>query len=280
MKMKKVRKTIIGPPGTGKTTWIIDKVYSLIERGVRSDRIGLVTFTKIAAKVLAKRANISSDYIGTMHSIAFRLAKMSRSQVVNDIFYKDFSNHVGIPITNRNVEDNDQIELGDEFLSIYQYYKATLADDPVRVYMDSYRPGSLASFKYFITMFESYKLDLGFIDFNDMLDMAFEKDKPELDILFIDEAQDLSPLQWSLIDYWATGIKQVFVVGDDDQAIFQWGGADSKGISKWKSLHDADQEVLGQSYRIPKKVHWPANALIGQVKDRIEKMELISLNRT
>lgn len=265
------RRTIVGPPGTGKTTKIISLVQEYVSSGTDPKRIGLVTFTKVAAKVLAKRAGIGSEFVGTIHSIAFKQAGINRSQVADYEFYRDLSKKTGIEITNRNVEDNDQIELGDELLAIYQYSKAILAEDAKMVYMESHRPGSYSVFKYFIDSLESFKKGYGVIDFNDMLEMAVGAGVPDLDILFVDEAQDLSPLQWKLINYWATEIRTVIVSGDDDQAIFSWGGADPQGISKWKELHQAEQEILGQSYRVPAKVHKAAESVIRRVKVRIDK---------
>lgn len=51
---------------------------------------------------------------------------------------------------------------------------------------------------------------------------------PEFDVIFIDEAQDLSPLQWQLYDVLKTKTKDIYLAGDDDQAIFAWAGADVK----------------------------------------------------
>ena len=59
--------------------------------------------------------------------------------------------------------------------------------------------------------------------------MIEEKHKiPEFDVVFIDEAQDLSPLQWKLYDVLKTKAKDIYLAGDDDQAIFAWAGADVK----------------------------------------------------
>ena len=61
-----------------------------------------------------------------------------------------------------------------------------------------------------------------------MIKMLLEKENkiPEFDVVFIDEAQDLSPLQWKLYDILKQKSKDIYLAGDDDQAIFAWAGAD------------------------------------------------------
>jgi DNA helicase-2/ATP-dependent DNA helicase PcrA len=90
---------------------------------------------------------------------------------------------------------------------------------------------------------------------------------PRLEALIIDEAQDLSPLQWRLVEQLALRSQRCFLAGDDDQAIYTWAGADVDSF-----LNFAGQiKVLEQSYRVPAKIHKLANAVVHRIKKRQPK---------
>jgi len=94
------------------------------------------------------------------------------------------------------------------------------------------------------------------------------KDDPDLDLLFVDEAQDLSPLQWDLVEKWSGSVPLVIIAGDDDQSIYAWGGADPHGMDTFSKKHRSEVEVLDQSHRIPKQVHRLAESIISRLGDR------------
>ena len=85
-----------------------------------------------------------------------------------------------------------------------------------------------------------------------MLDVFIkEKTIPQLDILFVDEAQDLTTKQWRVIEKLNQHCKFRYIAGDDDQAIYRWAGADVKKFLNIKG----NVEVLPISYRLPKTIH-------------------------
>ena len=113
---------------------------------------------------------------------------------------------------------------------------------------------------------DRYKKEYNLIDFNDMiLDFVKSDKSPRFDVVFIDEAQDLSRMQWDMVNHFNT--QDSFIAGDDDQAIFRWAGADVDSFitQTGKMLH------LTQSMRIPKKVHDFAMKIIERVSNRIYK---------
>ena len=92
---------------------------------------------------------------------------------------------------------------------------------------------------------------------------------PQYDVVFIDEAQDLSPIQWKMFDILKKNSKHVILAGDDDQAIYGWAGADVKRFQ-----HEPAKEiVLPQSYRVPKRVQHIADNILSRIPDerRIKK---------
>ena len=104
-----------------------------------------------------------------------------------------------------------------------------------------------------------------------MLEKFLEKGSVQnkLDVIFIDEAQDLSKIQWDMIEKIEKDNGcDVWIAGDDDQAIFGWAGADVDSFIDW----DATEMPLKQSVRVPKTVQQKALSIISRVKDnRLEK---------
>ena len=264
--------SIYGSPGTGKSTEILKRMKAYTDGGVPSSKIGLVSFTKAAAKELADRAGIApGENISTIHSMAYRMAGISKNAVVNWRVYKEFGKLIGIPINGANPDEVDALEQGDEYLALYSLAKARLVSYE-EVYQDFGDVGTQSEFLFFCENFDKYKREIGYVDFNDMLIKALTAPSPQVDILFVDEAQDLSPLQWKLINHWAKSIPEIHIAGDDDQAIYVWGGADPAGMVKFETEHNAERLILDQSHRIPKSVHALANELIHRVSNRVDKI--------
>merc|ERR1711965_1259100 len=90
---------------------------------------------------------------------------------------------------------------------------------------------------------------------------------PRFDVVFIDEAQDLSRSQWEMARSIWDKTQDTYIAGDDDQAIFRWAGADVDSFiaQKGKIIE------LKESRRVPRKIHELANSIIGRVNNRIEK---------
>jgi len=264
---------IYGPPGTGKSTEIVRRLKEYIKKGEYPARkIGMCSYTKAAAETLAKKADIKSKFIGTIHSLAFSAAGCIVEQIIDNKKFKDFQDKTGI-VFSAVSSDGEDVELcdGDMYMRLYNYAKTQLIDDVISVYGRKESPGTRAGFQYFVNAYEAWKRETGYIDFDDMLQLAMHSDVPDVDVLFIDEAQDLSPLQWALVTYWASSIEHVHVAGDDDQAIYVWAGADPTGMFKFEKNTGAKRCILDQSFRVPGKVHTKAMTMIKSVSDRVEK---------
>ena len=94
---------------------------------------------------------------------------------------------------------------------------------------------------------------------------------PTFDVLFIDEAQDLSPLQWRMVRTLWSKADKTYIAGDDDQAIFKWAGADVDTFIALKEEVDYI-DTLSQSYRIPGgPIHEMSQKIIRNVSNRYDK---------
>ena len=85
--------------------------------------------------------------------------------------------------------------------------------------------------------------------------------------MFVDEAQDLSLIQWKLVRRIEESSTDSFIAGDDDQGIYKWNGAH---VNTFINL-EGTREILEQSHRVPQKPFELANKIINKVKNRVDK---------
>jgi hypothetical protein len=122
-------------------------------------------------------------------------------------------------------------------------------------------------FKLIIESYEEYKKDHR-VDFTDMLIEYLEKGGDVfLKVLIVDEAQDLTPLQWRLVEKLAIHSDKVYLAGDDDQAIYEWNGADVEFYTRFPGRN----KVLSKSYRLPLMIHDYSQYLASHIKNRVPK---------
>jgi len=272
-----MRTIVLGPPGTGKTTTLLNKVDDYLKQ-TDPDKIGYFAFTQKAAHEARDRAikkfNLTEDdlpYFRTLHSLAFRKLGLKKDNVMQPRHYKDLGKKLGFPVTYADYqEDQGGIFTSDsEYLRIIQLAQLRnitpeqqfdLAEHTQDLERDQLRiiHNELAR----------YKKEYNLIDFNDMiLDFTKSDVSPKFDVVFIDEAQDLSLMQWDMARSIWNKTKDSFIAGDDDQAIFRWAGAD---VDSFIALQ-GQYLPLTQSYRIPAKVHGLAMGIINKIKNRIDK---------
>ncbi len=271
-------KIVFGPPGTGKTTHLLGVVEAALQRGIPPDRIGYFAFTKKAAREAVTRAMEKFDldrksfkYFRTLHSMAFLMLGLKNSDVMDDDDYRAVSDYVQIKLINPNksVDDLGVSTPQDPYLKIIDQAKiknVSLSNEFVS--SGEHIQGGFEKLQQIASGLKQYKTKHSKFDFTDMI-VEFNKQKscPRFEIVIIDEAQDLSFIQWQMAEILIRNSKEAYIAGDDDQAIFDWAGADTKRLG----LIGGQREILTQSYRVPRAVHQVAGALINRVQDRVQK---------
>ena len=279
MDTRNIMKTIVlGPPGTGKTTTLLNKVDDYLKE-TDPDRVGYFAFTQKAAyharDEAIKKFNLTEDdlpYFRTLHSLAFKKLGLKKDQVMQPRHYRDLGKKLGFPVTYAEHQEDHGIFTSDsEYLQIIQL--AQLRNiTPEQQYNRREHTQDLELDKLNIIYNElkRYKKEYNLIDFNDMILNFIKSDlSPKFDVIFIDEAQDLSLMQWDMTKTIWNKSGDTFIAGDDDQAIFKWAGAD---VDSFIALQDQMINLpLIQSHRIPIKVHQLAMGIINRIKHRIDK---------
>jgi hypothetical protein len=227
-----------------------------------------LAFTRSAAREISNRCGFESS---TIHAYAFAQCGMNRIEVVDEPKLREFGRLIGYEFT-RNDDDMAQPTVGDVLLQMHQYMVATCttADHTYNVFHPD--DASFDMFTHFNESYRRWKDSYGVSDFNDMLVKLLAQDVDfGYSDLFVDEAQDLSPLQWRVINKLAYQVETVYISGDDDQAVHSWAGADPHGMAAFVKSHSARYRVLDQSHRVPAKVHALAQEVIGHVSNRVPK---------
>lgn len=265
--------TIFGSPGTGKTYSLIQQIKKL-KNSYEFDDILVLSFTRIAAKEIVSRSG-GGVRASTIHSLAYNMGEIVKEQVISNKDLREFSEKIGIPMKGMGIDIAESMEIGDEYISIISVAINKLIN-PIDFYKNNMScVGNFEEFEYFYNSYNVWKNTYGMIDFNDMIKNAFDYvvEKIDFKVLLIDETQDLTYLQWLFIyKILDTGqIEKIIIVGDPDQSLFLFAGADSQGMIKFIKKYDSDIQELKQSYRVPKIVHSYSKKIIEKVKNRYKK---------
>ena len=277
-----ISRKIYGPPGTGKTTKLINYVKTFYKLGTPLEKIGYFAFTTKAAteaihrmletyKYLQKK---DLKYFQTLHSLAFHRLGMKKSEVMQDEHYEDIGRKLGIEVTvySNGQESTGFVDSDSEYFNLIN--AARIKEIPIE---KEYNTGmySYELEKNLLHILDkeltNYKESFKLYDFTDMIErFNVAKMCPKYDVVFVDEAQDLSPIQWKMVDILRENSKYVILAGDDDQAIYGWAGADVKQFQDIESKKDI---ILPQSHRVPQAVQHVADQILNRIPDdrRIKK---------
>ena len=277
-----MRYKVVGPPGTGKTRRLLNEVQKYVDKGVPLNRIGYFAFTRKAAgeardrflKIKTELTKKDIKYFQTLHSLAFNRLGLKEENVMQDLNYKAIGDTCGIQIKYASYETNNWngiFSSDSEYLGLINLARvkqiSVLEQLDLNEHLSRIERDKLDAIDKEIN---NYKKIYNLIDFTDMIQKFLDtNDTPEFDVIFIDEAQDLSLIQWSMINKIEKDTKcDVWVAGDDDQAIFGWAGADVDSFINY----DAEEILLKESERVPSSIQKIALDVINRIQDnRIDK---------
>ena len=268
---------ILGPPGTGKTENLLRIVdRELKEKPAASEHIGFFSFTRKATNEARDRAKAKFNltdkdlpHFRTLHSFGKRQLGMTNTEVMDASDYRDFSNKYGVELkfVSQDWEDNGIVSTDNRY--IREINKARMKCEEIQEFYNKENlPFAWQEFLWAYRSLEEYKHKNSKYDYTDMLSLFVETGPvPRLDVVIIDEAQDLTRLQWKMCEKIWKNAKRVYIRGDDDQAIFRWAGADIEYLINMPG----NVKVLDQSYRCPQSVHRVAAEIVQRIKYRRPK---------
>jgi len=193
---------------------------------------------------------------------------MSEENIMQPVHYEQLGKELGIRVNYTSESDEScYMDCDNEYFKLIgkSRVKCVSIEDEFNTNEWS-REIDIDTLKYINVNLNNYKNTYNLDDYTDMIEkFVLNSDKcPQFEVVFIDEAQDLSPIQWKMFDILKTKSTDVFLAGDDDQAIFAWAGAD---VNRFID-EPAEEEILEQSERIPLAVQELSNTIINRIQGK------------
>jgi DNA helicase-2/ATP-dependent DNA helicase PcrA len=276
---------VLAGPGTGKTTVIAGRTEALVRSGVPASSILVVTFTRAAASEMRGRIRASlgsradGAAIGTFHGIFYGMLKgpyhlqsgsvlgeQDRSALIRKLLASCYPGSLRESELPEAVQKEISRVKGEQ-IDLSHYYSASLPAETFRKVMRGY---------------ENWKKENRKIDFDDIILFCWRMLNRSPGILsfwqkkwryiLVDEFQDISPLQYSIVRMLARPEDNLFIVGDDDQSIYRFRGANPLIMLNFpKDYPDASVEALRLNYRSTPEILAFAGKVIAKNQNRYPK---------
>ncbi|GAA9023477.1 ATP-dependent helicase [Helicobacter pylori] len=270
---------VIASAGTGKTSTIVGRILYLLDNGIKPEEILLLTFTNKASNEMIARVakyfkSSSKIEAGTFHAVAYRYLKehypnLSLKQP------KELKKLLESIVDTKNAltDDDKKPYTSQHLYALYSLYTNALKREDFSAWLSNKNPEHTpyaAFYENILDEFENTKKKHNYIDYNDLLllfkQAMLERPSPYKEVL-CDEFQDTNPLQESVLD--AINPPSLFCVGDYDQSIYAFNGADISIISNFTQKYkNAQVFTLTKNYRSSKEILDLANQVI-QRNERI-----------
>lgn len=281
---------MLAGPGSGKTYTLVNRILYLTKKGIDPSSILVITFTKDAAVSMQQRflqldSTCKSVNFGTFHSLFYHILQQTHPNrkckfltgAEKRQYLKPFLREWNI--RNHQYPSNQELDAdAEQFLSAISFYKNT-----------SQLPNSISKVppKYqevFTQIFHDYQQkiqEVGALDFDDMLfeckrlltqeEQERRKWAARFQHILIDEFQDINPIQYEVIRLLTDLDSDLFVVGDDDQAIYGFRGARPDIMKEFERDYRAKRLYLLENYRSRPQIVEASLRVIRENKGRYEK---------
>jgi len=272
---------IIAGAGSGKTRMITFRIAHMLDSGIHQSNILALTFTNKAAKEMAERVKtltnrkLTNLTVSTFHAFGVKLLKES----ISNLGYKEnFSIYDQTDKISAIKEAARELNISPDVLDIYEVsnlFSSIKTDREKWTEQNN-------SFKPLYEEYQEYLFNHNSVDFDDLIILPVKilSNSPEIlkgyqlkyRYIMVDEFQDTSLAQYKLIKLLAQENRNVCVVGDDDQSIYSWRGANYQNIINFETDFPELIEIkLEQNYRSTKNILAAANSLIANNTNRKEK---------
>ena len=297
---------IVAGAGSGKTKVLTSRIAHIIkQKKAFPNQIIAVTFTNKAAKEMQNRVSkilkkeaIGLSWLGTFHSISAKLLRKHAPAVGLQSNYSiiDQDDQVRLVKNICKAENIDIKKISPKYiLSIIDNWKnkGWYPEDVILKKKDVFEKGFLKIYK----IYQNKLMDLNACDFGDLILHCVKIFEKNLDIrklysknfkyILVDEYQDTNLIQSKWLNYLAEYNENICCVGDDDQSIYSWRGAEIKNFLKFDKIYENTKIIrLEKNYRSTQNILSVASKLIENNQNRVGKKlytnsdngELVSLN--
>lgn len=275
---------VIAGPGSGKTHVIVNRInYMLTELHCLAHQILVVTFSKLAAEEMKERYvrqfGEAPITFGTLHSVFYRILRRSNpSRYALDQLLAEDKRKI---LLTQLLKEMDTDE-GDEFLDGFMKHLSLMKNQ--LIIPNEYQPDGISKpiFIELLKRYEAYKERHGLFDFDDMLVECYYLLKNDVALchavgqhyryVLVDEFQDINLVQFEILKLLVQEHQHLFVVGDDDQSIYQFRGAKPSYLLDFKKHFQNAQDIyLDVNYRCSGAILKQSLLLINQNKVRYQK---------
>lgn len=261
----------IAGAGSGKTTALMTDLQGLLKT-YRPDEIAFTTFTRKGVstgieRVLQTGKGLQEEdlpFFQTLHKMCFKEAGLTKDNIIEPRDMLRFGELLGF-----NVHLNTTFDRQTEDDKMLQRYDSIRSGAKKGIYLEAKYDEE--RYHRLVTSYEKFKKENKLVDFYDCLQLYMDVGEPlPVSAFFLDEAQDVTPLQWKVIEKAASNATKVRVSGDPSQAIFSYQGADPSVLislsEKYKTIE------LNKTYRLPRKVCAVADSIIYLMQEKLPRV--------
>lgn len=274
--------------GSGKTRLLTYRIAYIIEQGVSPYNILAITFTNKAANEMRERlskivGDIKYMWVMTFHALCARILRENIQKL--DGYNGNFSIY----------DDNEQNKIiknilkerdidADKYFKPIKYLISESKSNGLTLEDIAVEYANVKNIDLIVRVYEAYEGELkknNALDFDDLLLKTRQllKSNPDVcghyadrfEYISVDEFQDTNKIQYELVKMLGSRHKNIFIVGDEDQSIYGWRGANIGNIKNFIEEFKATTFKLEQNYRSTKKILKAANNLIVKNSGRIPK---------
>jgi DNA helicase-2/ATP-dependent DNA helicase PcrA len=280
---------IFAGAGSGKTRVLTYRVARLIQEGVDPYNIIAITFTNKAAKEMRQRISSITPlgdqvWVSTFHAACTRILRRDITALGYQSGFsiydaQDSERLIKLCIKDENLDDKSYHPAGVAHIISAQKNALIFPPEFEQAVGSDFRMGNIANI---YTRYQAKLLDNNALDFDDIIMLTVELLSNYDDIreryqrrfryVLVDEYQDTNHAQYALVNLLAGQYKNLCVVGDDDQSIYGWRGADIENILRFSIDYPGAKEIfLEQNYRSTQTILDAANIIISGNANRAPK---------
>jgi DNA polymerase III epsilon subunit family exonuclease len=249
---------VVAGPGAGKTFCLTARIQHLINTGFNPNRICALTFTNRAAEEIATRLGANDVWRGTIHSFCLQLLREFHEAaglrkgfgVADEDYQRVILARLRVPTERRSGILNR--------FGLHRLQGYRLQPDESRLFRE----------------YSAWLAHRNMVDFDELITRAeplASRIAERWDYLLVDEFQDVNAVQYDFLKKLAQPHTNFFAVGDDEQSIFAWTGADPYVLVRFKRDYDVEPIVLEKNCRCSKQIFTTARRVLAQNPQLFQK---------